>query len=849
MEDEKASLAREANAPRYADSEQSDARSRGCLDQQPIILEADEAKTGATSSHPKKERRPGSKTSGGSLKDPLFGHRPPYSRQTSKENDSGRSVPKVESGKPPELSSRPPSTYAFTPRSRNESQPSVVDSGYMSSSESRAARHAEKRKADPGHGDAVMSDALRGEGKSRESTLSNQRNSSGLDSDAASRDASTVQGERTSNRYSYTKSDLSYKDGKVSAKEASTGKPKFAEAKENALNAGRRSSDTETTLPRPHLEESSRHAAAVRGLTGAAAVAGAAAYAKSARSSTSRPSSPVRGSSKYAPSPPRSPRPVRPHYKEDSQYSGRSSGHNSLPGSREGSRPSSPNRFDHGFGPSQRVASFPAVPDDRTQRTSRLISSESTPEVEPYTSRPKRLSTTSGALPYPIDDMNLMPSEEDHRYKPRPLDSSTGASIPAHKQGVPKRPKGASLVVDDPLPLPRLDSRHTINTGDLPKITTGSVSMPTGGGLVESPLSTRGFESSTPRPPPPCPRPTSTRHYDDWYTLDKLSSFDICPTCYEASFATSPFRRQFKRASPKDPKQKTKCDFASPWTRLAWLVTQQQQRHELDLLYAIARISASEDCPGNHKESRTWYTVLDRYGEKVDNFDVCSTDVRRVEALMPSMSGLYTRNHHGSARKRKCDFRIESKRFPEYLDTLIAADGTAQTKRRPPDLQRFADLVRQKAQMRECSKDDLVVDVAWHFPPHLPDLTVCEECYTDVIWPAIAEGSSVASRFSKTPQLINEDKQRNGRVLGTSCQLYSMRMRKVFKKAVQTGDFGYLARRAQERRDLELELQSRHANIRKLTLDLEKQGMKTGYATPGLQMQLDQLAEEWRKYE
>lgn len=372
-------------------------------------------------------------------------------------------------------------------------------------------------------------------------------------------------------------------------------------------------------------------------------------------------------------------------------------------------------------------------------------------------------------------------------------------------------------------------------------------------------MSTRGFELIT---PPPCPRPESSRKYTDWYTLDKLSTFDICPPCYEATFAATPFGSSFKRAVPADIKRR--CDFASPWIRIAWLATQAQKRSDLDLVYNVARVGVGEACPGDDKETRTWYTILDKHGDRVDDFNVCSTDVRRVEALMPSMAGLFTRNHHGVRKTRRCDFRIQSGRFEQYLNTLIAASDVADKKRRLPDMAPFGDLVRLKTAVPECSRDKLVVDRAWHFPPQVPDMTVCEECYVDVVWPAIAEGSSVASRFSKTPHLLDEGARRGGgggsRSTsgsgsgggggGISCQLYSERMRKIFRKAVQSGDFEYLVRRVMERREKEVEVRARRAMLEKLAWDLGRKGMDLrGPEAAGLGAKRREVEESWRWFE
>jgi hypothetical protein len=56
-------------------------------------------------------------------------------------------------------------------------------------------------------------------------------------------------------------------------------------------------------------------------------------------------------------------------------------------------------------------------------------------------------------------------------------------------------------------------------------------------------------------------------------------------------------------------------------------------------------------------------------------------------------------------------------------------------------MRRFADHARKMASTRECSMDDMVLGQAWHIMPRLPQFTVCEECYDEVVWPLIDAGS------------------------------------------------------------------------------------------------------------
>ena len=85
----------------------------------------------------------------------------------------------------PELSSRTPSTYSFTPKARTpdarDGHRSTHDSGYFSPSDVRFPASTERKKDAFARGvvEAVASDALRGEGKTREGSLHHRRHPSG----------------------------------------------------------------------------------------------------------------------------------------------------------------------------------------------------------------------------------------------------------------------------------------------------------------------------------------------------------------------------------------------------------------------------------------------------------------------------------------------------------------------------------------------------------------------------------------------------------------------------------------------------------------------------------------------
>jgi hypothetical protein len=315
---------------------------------------------------------------------------------------------------------------------------------------------------------------------------------------------------------------------------------------------------------------------------------------------------------------------------------------------------------------------------------------------------------------------------------------------------------------------------------------------------------------------PACPRPDPTSKYDDWYNLKGMKRFNICPYCYEDIVVAGGFKHLFDRGSPKPSGVKTWCSFNSPWVRLAWLLNDQRGRQDLDILYTLAAIMAAEpECPGDEEASREWYGIRDEYGELVSGFHVCQCDRRNIESLLPTLQGTLVRIP-SSRQKRLCSVRKQSRRFSKYLDMLIEIDAEAKRTQRQVDLRGFVDLVRQLSYRMECPRNNLILERAWHFIPALPEFTVCEECYEDIVYPWILEGAPIAKSFHRNARLMpgEEEVYRSGRVGGNSCQLYSPRMHRIFRTAMEENDFRYLERKAKDRKHEEMHLQN---EMKKLT--------------------------------
>ncbi|KAF2228282.1 hypothetical protein BDZ85DRAFT_188837 [Elsinoe ampelina] len=321
---------------------------------------------------------------------------------------------------------------------------------------------------------------------------------------------------------------------------------------------------------------------------------------------------------------------------------------------------------------------------------------------------------------------------------------------------------------------------------------------------------------------PPCDRDTYVSGYEDWYTLDDCPNFDICSTCLMGNFRDHYHFAFFRPVTPgiRSRDTKVRCDFSRPWLRLAWLLTLQRQLPNLNLvksIYHYLEHPSTLACPDIHTKPHTWFTVLDDLTRKpIPSLSICRTDVQTIELLLPSLRGFFVplpsaKGSRSSSTtdtsSRLCTFRTtNNNRFPIYLDFLISLHETAmqQSPRNLPDMTPFVHLVKHKLAIDECPRDNILQGAKWFFIPSLPEFTVCEDCYDDVIVPLLRQDRDLVMRFNRKAELLSTitDVAREA-----SCALYSGRMRVEFARAVDTNDLRALARVARARRDMEVELQ------------------------------------------
>ncbi|PGH26949.1 hypothetical protein AJ80_01332 [Polytolypa hystricis UAMH7299] len=335
-------------------------------------------------------------------------------------------------------------------------------------------------------------------------------------------------------------------------------------------------------------------------------------------------------------------------------------------------------------------------------------------------------------------------------------------------------------------------------------------------------------------PPPynplsPCPRSIPMAGYQDWYTIMGMTHLDICPSCM-GQIGYSRFRDLFIPSLPKPRDAKVRCSLSQTWARLAWVQTMKLGLNHLELLYQITRPPPGHrPCSGRTPSTRTWYGVADSESRYIiPNFSACSACVRNLQILVPYVRGAF--RSVPLPQERICDLRTDSPRFVRYLDLLDAA--AMQSKSDPRghlDLRHFMRYVKRKNSMHDCSRDHLRVG-PWHYIPELPQFTICEDCYDDVVWPL--SDTPLGTRVSSTLQRLP------GRDREASCQLFSPRMRAMFRDAAQHGDFTYLKAVALRRYDAEMSFRER----KRVLLEDAAQGYDCD-------VHLRKNAEDWKMFE
>ncbi|KAH9901872.1 hypothetical protein F4778DRAFT_130125 [Xylariomycetidae sp. FL2044] len=359
---------------------------------------------------------------------------------------------------------------------------------------------------------------------------------------------------------------------------------------------------------------------------------------------------------------------------------------------------------------------------------------------------------------------------------------------------------------------------------------------------------------------PDCPRTRAAAGQMGWFTLPRSDSFNMCPSCYESSFAETEFGDSFRVAPIRGSDRAIACDFGkSQYYQIAWLFTRKYRRPDLGLFHSLANLASKvQPCTGSREASRIWYSIKDPQTQRpIQGFTVCQCCAQAIQLLLPVLTGVFVPMDSPAEPKRGvCAMRpydADVRMFVLYFDIMEAASDEAMLKQRAPDIQTLAGKISDLAEAPACAGGRPLHNKKWYTMASIPEFTVCRDCYFDVVKPQLerAAASARGPGLQKQKQLSMVDtpvesdfRARPRRLPVAACQLYSARMREVFRKAARRQDLDYFGVRVGERLDKEQEY---HDAL--YSLDRQQQGLGGSGGGEWKVAEAERLTREWRRWE
>ena len=333
---------------------------------------------------------------------------------------------------------------------------------------------------------------------------------------------------------------------------------------------------------------------------------------------------------------------------------------------------------------------------------------------------------------------------------------------------------------------------------------------------------------------PACPNTKKVTGYRGWLTLPRCEGFTICPSCFEHVFEHTEYAPKFRPMPMLPSNIEVACSFGSSyWYQIAWFETLKHNQPDLRILMTLAdTIADNRPCPGIQVCNEIWYSIRDPLTRcLVPSFTICYTCVQVVGALLPTLAKVFE-PLSSKPKNGMCSLRCESSskdtKFLDYFDALESVADVSMKNRIPADMQELSDKLQLIVTVNNCPKDLQIWDKCWFFMRSLDDLTVCRECFLQVVKPWIDEGNLVARDFYALSRYVPV----------ATCQLYSRRMRDVFDKACDRRGIEYLEAKVKERKIMENDISSR---IRML--------VSKPVLTSREEDELDRLTVEWAEWE
>ena len=330
---------------------------------------------------------------------------------------------------------------------------------------------------------------------------------------------------------------------------------------------------------------------------------------------------------------------------------------------------------------------------------------------------------------------------------------------------------------------------------------------------------------------PLCPHPMPMAGYKDWYTINGCEPFVICRECRYKIFGQG-YLRQFKHHTPLSSTKEVHCAINDPWIRMACLASILKGSSDLTPVVNLALENEDRSsCPQRSPVRRDWYYLRDpEADENLPDFQVCSHCVHSIYALFPVLDRVFQRAEVPENEPLLCSIRsADPIRFGQYVSHCEKAQQAAlKSGKRHPDMSDFIWYHKKETVISECTGDQVLIGRDWHRHPDVPQCTICEECYYEIVRPQIRRGHPIARAITPIAKHIND---------GVSCSLYSPRMKEVFKIACEEEDLRYLKDNVATRWDLQVQIMAAKMAVQQRPRDRDTQD------------EFDRLMRKWRRLE
>lgn len=235
---------------------------------------------------------------------------------------------------------------------------------------------------------------------------------------------------------------------------------------------------------------------------------------------------------------------------------------------------------------------------------------------------------------------------------------------------------------------------------------------------------------------PRCPFQAPVAGHKGWLTLSSTSSsrrpydssFHVCLPCYEKIFYPhAEFRDLFIESTSnyREPTKKISCDIGtSHWYRIGWLMTLKYRFTDLRLLHSLTKVDARHhnkpaQCFGAQRVTRVWYSITHpRRGGGigvVPDFTVCGPCAEALEALFPSLDGVFVAGSEPRSGRCSLHFAPDRQRFVTFFDLFERTHDRVAAMAEPSDTQRLAEGIRFWAGVEEwCVGDQPRRHASWY---------------------------------------------------------------------------------------------------------------------------------------